>query len=290
MDVQKVDLGTINNGAALELFQEEFKKVLANINDISVDAKGAREIKLVFKIAPNEVETIRNLTREGLTVEIGAKKYSVHDLKMVVDNRPLKTLELQTLTGLVSYLDAQIDDMVFTPALCIVHDHENVSVVDEIDEQTRKREVIVRASLPAHGNKFPFGEYIEHEKFIIGLKSMFVESPDQEELILYVSLLSINNTLDVNDDGISQEAVVKRGISGALKDKAMAPTIVLLKPYRTFLEVPQPASNFLFRMKAFEGRVPMCALFEADGGAWKKKAMENIAAYLKKEMTFEVIF
>lgn len=54
MEIQEVGLSTINNGAAVELFQEELKKVLANINDISVDAKTAREIKLVFKIEPTD--------------------------------------------------------------------------------------------------------------------------------------------------------------------------------------------------------------------------------------------
>ena len=27
-----------------------------------------------------------------------------------------------------------------------------------------------------------------------------------------------------------------------------------------------------------------CALFEADGGAWKNEAMKNIKAYLEKEL------
>ena len=52
MEIKKVELSTINNGAAVELFQEEMDKVLKNINDISVDADAVREIKLVFKIKP----------------------------------------------------------------------------------------------------------------------------------------------------------------------------------------------------------------------------------------------
>lgn len=52
MEIKKVDLTTINNGAAVELFNEEFGKVLRNINDVSVDAEVPREIKLTFKITP----------------------------------------------------------------------------------------------------------------------------------------------------------------------------------------------------------------------------------------------
>lgn len=54
MEYQKVRLESINNGAAQELFEEEFKKVLTNINDISVEADAVREIKLVFKIKPSK--------------------------------------------------------------------------------------------------------------------------------------------------------------------------------------------------------------------------------------------
>ena len=55
-----------------------------------------------------------------------------------------------------------------------------------------------------------------------------------------------------------------------------------LRPYRTFTEVVQPASDFIFRMK--EDRGITCALFEADGGAWKNAAMKNIKEYLEFEL------
>ena len=55
-----------------------------------------------------------------------------------------------------------------------------------------------------------------------------------------------------------------------------------LKPYRTFTEVEQPESDFIFRMKDM-GSV-CCALFEADGGAWRNVAMHNIKAYLQEQL------
>ena len=61
------------------------------------------------------------------------------------------------------------------------------------------------------------------------------------------------------------------------------PNPVTLKPYRTFLEVDQPASDFIFRMKEYSGSIG-CALFEADGGAWKMEAMQNMEAYLQDEL------
>lgn len=51
-------------------------------------------------------------------------------------------------------------------------------------------------------------------------------------------------------------------------------------PFRTFLEVEQPESEFLLRVDAEKG----IGLFEADGGIWKLEAKRNIAEYFAKAM------
>lgn len=43
-------------------------------------------------------------------------------------------------------------------------------------------------------------------------------------------------------------------------------------------------SNFIFRVKDNDRYGVTCALFEADGGAWKNEAKANIKAYLEKEL------
>ncbi|MEG2294316.1 MAG: hypothetical protein RR936_08180 [Carnobacterium sp.] len=57
-----------------------------------------------------------------------------------------------------------------------------------------------------------------------------------------------------------------------------------MQPYRTFLEVPQPESAFIFRLDD-EGR---CALFEADGGLWKNEAILNVRKYLEVAFKQEI--
>jgi hypothetical protein len=59
---------------------------------------------------------------------------------------------------------------------------------------------------------------------------------------------------------------------------------VVLAPYRTFVEVTQPESDFVFRMQ----NGPRCALFEADGGAWKLTAMRHIKEYLQAALEKEI--
>ncbi|MBE6905330.1 MAG: hypothetical protein E7476_03565 [Ruminococcaceae bacterium] len=55
-----------------------------------------------------------------------------------------------------------------------------------------------------------------------------------------------------------------------------------MKPFRTFLEVDQPESEFLLRLRPGDkesGTQAEIGLFEADGGAWKLMAKHNIAAF-----------
>ncbi|MGV8103295.1 hypothetical protein ACE15I_33430, partial [Bacillus thuringiensis] len=79
-----------------------------------------------------------------------------------------------------------------------------------------------------------------------------------------------------------QAVTVKTGV--ASRGNAKVPNPVQLSPYRTFVEVEQPESKFVFRMR--EGA--RCGLFEADGGAWKLEAMNNIKEYLKEALAQEI--
>jgi len=51
-------------------------------------------------------------------------------------------------------------------------------------------------------------------------------------------------------------------------------------PFRTFLEVAQPESEFILRLDG-SGQIN---LIGADGGAWKLEAVRNIAAYFEEKL------
>lgn len=55
---------------------------------------------------------------------------------------------------------------------------------------------------------------------------------------------------------------------------------VLLKPFRTFIEVDQPESTFLLRINS-EGNI---GFYEADGGVWKLEATRNVAGYFEENL------
>ena len=123
-----------------------------------------------------------------------------------------------------------------------------------------------------------FGYFIPIEEMIINLKSKFEETPDREYLINLLGNITDTQSVNTTDDGITQQVTAKTGIQ--LQQKQNVKAIVRLKPYRTFTEVEQPESDFLIRLK--DGAA---ALFEADGGAWKKKAKSNIAEYLNSQLS-----
>ena len=56
------------------------------------------------------------------------------------------------------------------------------------------------------------------------------------------------------------------------------PNRIRLIPFRTFQEVDQPASKFIFRMR--EGMAS--ALFMADNNQWQVEAKNNIKRYIQQ--------
>lgn len=86
----------------------------------------------------------------------------------------------------------------------------------------------------------------------------------------------ITITLTFTPDDYRQQIGMDAQAKTSLVPVQPVQPIVHLQPYRTFLEVAQPASDFLLRIDK-DGHP---ALYEADGGAWKLEAKRSIAAYL----------
>lgn len=123
-----------------------------------------------------------------------------------------------------------------------------------------------------------YGRPMEAERAVIELQSLYAATGDRDYLLALLSHIDTTQGVSTMDNGVTQEVSVRRGV--ALKEQQTVQPIVHLQPYRTFLEVAQPASDFLLRVDK-EGRP---ALYEADGGAWKLEAKRNIAAYLGEQL------
>lgn len=189
-------------------------------------------------------------------------------------------VEMHTLTSLVDYIKAKIDSM---PEKMIidVRSPEKVVLYSQLDDnRDRETLVVVEARIPS----FPFDSFMDQERFTINLQSKFIDDPatDRALILKFAGTVEAGTVAEYGDDGVTQKATVKTGI--ASKGDAIVPNPVKLRPYRTFLEVPQPASEFIFRMKQDKYDGINCAIFEADGGAWKMAATTSIKEYLQFEL------
>lgn len=116
-------------------------------------------------------------------------------------------------------------------------------------------------------------------------QAKFINDPETDlALVLkFAGTVETGTVTEYGDDGVTQKATVKTGI--ASKSEAVVPNPVTLRPYRTFLEVEQPKSDFIFRMKQDKYDGINCAIIEADGGAWKMAATKAIKDYLQYELS-----
>lgn len=180
---------------------------------------------------------------------------------------------VHTLTSLLDYIISDIDEM-SDKMIVAVESPTCVRLYSQLDDN-RDREYLMKAEalLP----EFRFNQFIDQESFCIALQSKFQPNNDRELLLKFAGTVEAGTVAQYGDDGVSQKATIKTGL--ASKGDAIIPNPVKLIPYRTFLEVEQPESNFIFRMR--DNRGVECAIFEADGGAWKMQAMQDIQMYLQ---------
>lgn len=144
----------------------------------------------------------------------------------------------------------------------------------------RDRETLfeVNALLP----QFEYGREYDQESFLVAMQSCFQKTDDREAVTIMASNIVNTQQGTFSDDGVSQQAIIKTGVT--TKDAAFVPNPVSLIPYRTFLEVQQPASDFVFRISEGRGGAPAFKLVAADGGLWKSQAVDNVKNYLVKAL------
>ena len=207
-------------------------------------------------------------------IEIDGQKYSPITLNHIKVPK-VEGIKVNSLTGLVDYLKSKFDDNAFDGTMVHVVSHDCVKLVSNILEDSGRETYMVA---DAFSPKFNFGQWYDVENFIIAMQSCFVPNEDSGRLLRVVGNIKEENIRQSGDDGVSQQVTAKTGI--ATVENIKVPNPIALAPFRTFVEIKQPESKFVFRMQ----QGPRCALFEADGGAWRLEAMKRIKAYLEEEL------
>lgn len=186
-------------------------------------------------------------------------------------------LTVNTLTGFVDYI-AQLSPAPTSDWIVWVESYKAVSMVCGAGDAYGRRPCLIRAEIPDGLKPFRFDTFHDRETFVIGLQSLFVPTAPLASVLEIASGLTDAQVVTSEDDGISQSTTIKRGVA-SLKQPIVVKGRVPLQPYRTFREVEQPVSEFIFRLRSQDG-VPGCALFEADGGKWQLDAMLTIKTWL----------
>lgn len=228
-------------------------------------------------------EALQYLVELGKAEEhtINGDTYSdkpLHRIDMYIPKA--NAIEMHTLTSLVDYIKSDVDTM-SEKIIVEVASPTKVNLYSQLD-YNRDREKLV--SVSARVPEFSFNNFMDQEKFCINLQSKFIDDPqtDRSLILKFAGTVEAGTVADYGDDGITQKATVKTGIVS--KGDAIIPNPVKLRPYRTFLEVEQPISEFIFRMKQDKYDGINCAIFEADGGAWQIAATKAIKEYLQFEL------
>lgn len=199
-------------------------------------------------------------------------KYTLTELKS--KPRP-STLNLRTLNSLIDYLKSDLNGINNKRLMIVINSPTQIIVCEQDDEDLDRNVLVTVEAITPTVN---FGRYEGASDFNVLLQSRFVDADDRSTVLEFASALKIEKGTDIIDNGISQVTTIKDGVASLAK--ATAPNPVTLRPYRTFAEVEQPASQFIFRINA----LAEMALFEADGGKWRLDAINNIASYLKAEL------
>lgn len=209
------------------------------------------------------------------TYEINGHTYSNEHLKRI--DPPKWMPESITVTGLDSVCKLVRNEAkaVGRKIFVQIKAYNEVKVFSTYDDQY-ERSYLYRCT--ADTPSVTVDRFNPYENAVIELRSLYIPNQDVEYLLHLLSSISSESKVTSSDNGVTQTVEAKSGI--ALSQMVTIKPRVSLKPFRTFIEVEQPESEFLLRISG-DGKI---GLYEADGGVWKLEATRNVAGYFEKEL------
>ncbi len=232
-------------------------------------------------ISDNLIETIQQAVRPQL-IEVDGEQFTSQPVYPLPQPYTFKDpapepLRFRSLTALVDYVNGpftvEAQDVNY---FLHVHGPTSVTLDAHLSGAAEQRDRYATAQYE-EGTTFKFGDFVPSELFIIQVQAQFVDTEHRAALLRLVGNIKDSIVKQVADDGVTQGVTAKVGIVRA--EDVPVPNPVWLSPRRTFTEIEQPASPFVVRLRSREP-LPECALFEADGAAWKNIARGEIKEWL----------
>lgn len=226
-----------------------------------------------LKQALQYVVGLGNEAEKTEVLEICGKTYANRNLTRYGKVDKAEAIVASTLSSMVDYIKhcnsefpAGLDMMIH------IVNPKKVVLMSALDAE-RNRESLFEVR--AVTSEFRFDEWYDQERFMIELQANFEMNNDLAAVMRMAGNIDRKNNQTFTDDGITQVATISVGV--AAKADALVPNPVTLIPYRTFQEVKQPASKFVFRISDKEE--PAFKIVEAEGGIWKNEAIDTIKQY-----------
>lgn len=232
------------------------------------------------------VKEIRNLVDEHTKkFEIDGRTYSTKQLYLV--DKPSEkvpaAIQLGTLKGLADYINATVDIPADEELYVRIVSPQKIEVHSKLFGDHCQRKAYVTCI--ARGvEETRFNQFMGMEEAIILLRTYFEENEDRQKILALISKVTEKSEVTTTDDGLGQEIEVREGISRTGTEEV--PDVLMLKPYRTFAEVDQPASPYIVRMR----KGPQVAFFASQSPSWQIEAVNNITGYLKDAIKRENTF
>lgn len=225
----------------------------------SLDENVVKSISLLAE------DTLGTETKDNLTYWKKGQKL----IELPVCKEPLRCLSLQ------SVVDYCLDNSLTNDKRITIECGSKIVMVFGEMNKYKQRDFLLKAEYD--GFNFNFGNWYSQEDFVIALLSQFEHTEDRATVLGYSSNIEDSNIAISSDDMVSQSITVK--VSAANVEKVKVPNPVKLKPKRTFTEIEQEETQFIFRMKKMQDTI-VFALFQADGGQWKIKVTEKIKKFI----------
>lgn len=217
---------------------------------------------------------------------VGGLEYTDKSLNLIYPPEPT-AVRCSTLQGFVDLFVNDLDEVKPESVLVHITSPTSVGLISKDSDTHGRRREWVDAIYPGC-ESFTFGTWFNPESFLIaaqqGFQRVKIENEDGsfkldlDYVLRVASKITAENATDHEDDGFAQRVAVRQGI--ALKAETVLKPTVNLAPYRTFAEIDQPLSQFVFRAR-IGGESVQLALFEGDGGRWKLGAVAAIKAWLQ---------
>ena len=207
--------------------------------------------------------------------EIDGSVFSSKEMVHVMDKKPMpRCIDLTGLDSVCKMVRNEAEH-VGLQIFIQVKDYKSVSVFSALDDDEDRLYLYkCSADTPA----VTMGSFLSYEKAVIELRSLYIPNEDTAYLLQLLSSISSESKVTSTDNGVSQKIEAKSGI--ALNTMVEIKPRVTLQPFRTFIEVEQPASEFLLRISD-RGEIGM---FPADGGVWKLEATRNVAGFFEEKL------